>query len=371
MVRLKKLCRALGPPFVAGMTWACTPEPQLYAAQGNQIIADAGWGETVDGVPVTADSVMLWLSSTKPIGAAAILQLRERGLVDLDDPVARHIPEFVQQGKCCVTIRHLLTHTGGFRYVDIGWPEATWEEIIARIGWARLERDWVPGERAGYHPFTSWYILGEIIRRVDSRPYQQYVREAIFEPLAMNDSWIGMPPEVFRAYGNRRGTLWHMDKSPPELHRYSSERGATECVPGGNGHGPMRELARFYHMLSRGGTFEGARILSSESVQLMTSRQRTEMFDETFRHKMDWGLGLIIDSKHYGVAGVPYGYGRYASPNTFGHGGAQSSVGFCDPDHGLVVAIVFNGLPGEAKHNARIRAVLTALYEDLRLAGDV
>jgi CubicO group peptidase (beta-lactamase class C family) len=118
-------------------------------------------------------------------------------------------------------------------------------------------------------------------------------------------------------------------------------------------------------MLAGGGAFEGVRILSSESVARMTSRRRVGLFDETFRHTMDWGLGLIIDSNRYGADTVPYGFGRYASERAFGHGGAQSSIGFCDPARELVVAIVFGGMPGEGKHNARMRAVLAALYEDL------
>ena len=64
---------------------------------------------------------------------------------------------------------------------------------------------------------------------------------------------------------------------------------------------------------------------------------------------MDWGLGTIIDSNRYGVDTVPYGYGKHSSPTTFGHGGSQSSVGFADPERKLVVAVVFNGMPGEAQ----------------------
>ena len=100
----------------------------------------------------------------------------------------------------------------------------------------------------------------------------------------------------------------------------------------------------------------------------MTSRQREGMFDNTFKRVIDWGLGLIIDSKRYGIENVPYGYGRYASDNTFGHGGSQSSVGFADPDRQLAVGCYFNGMPGEAAHQKRLRAVLDALYEDLGLA---
>jgi len=82
---------------------------------------------------------------------------------------------------------------------------------------------------------------------------------------------------------------------------------------------------------------------------------------------MDWGLGFILNSSLYGADTVPYSFGRHASPRTFGHGGAQSSVAFADPEHGLAVALLFNGMPGEARHHVRVREVLSALYEDLGL----
>ncbi len=93
---------------------------QLYVSRRGSPVAQLALGDSRPGVPMTTDSILLWLSSTKPIGAVAVLQLMERGLLKLDDPVARHIPEFAAHGKDTVTIRHLLTHTGGFRWVDIG-----------------------------------------------------------------------------------------------------------------------------------------------------------------------------------------------------------------------------------------------------------
>jgi CubicO group peptidase (beta-lactamase class C family) len=90
------------------------------------------------------------------------------------------------------------------------------------------------------------------------------------------------------------------------------------------------------------------------------------MYDHTFRQKIDWGLGVILNSSHYGP-GIPYQFGAYASAETFGHGGSQSSTGFCDPARGLVVGMVFNGCPGEAAHDRRLRGALRALYEDLGL----
>ena len=93
------------------------------------------------------------------------------------------------------------------------------------------------------------------------------------------------------------------------------------------------------------------------------------MFDETFRHKVDWGLGFILDSNRYGAATLPYGFGLHASADTFGHGGQQSSADFADPGHGLAVAVIANGTPGEPRHNKRARELHTTIYEDLGLTS--
>jgi CubicO group peptidase (beta-lactamase class C family) len=341
---------------------------QWYVSQQGRTVCDAAVGEARPGVAMRPDTVMLWLSSSKPIAAAAIMQLHEAGRLGLDDPVATHLPEFAANGKEAVTVWHLLTHTGGFRFLDLGGPETPWEEILRRIGIAPLERNWTPGRRAGYHPYTSWYVLGELVARLSGLPFSVYVRERIFLPLGMNDCWIGMPPGVRDAYGDRLGVLANTEKPGAAPHVWSSPSGVTACAPGGNGHGPMRQLAQFYEMLLGGGTRDGVRILSAESVQAMTSRERVGLFDETFKHDLDWGLGLIPNNNRYGVETVPYGYGRHATDAAVGHSGSQSSVAFCDPQHGLAVALVLNGTCGERRHQPRMRAVVEAIYEDLELA---
>jgi CubicO group peptidase (beta-lactamase class C family) len=83
---------------------------------------------------------------------------------------------------------------------------------------------------------------------------------------------------------------------------------------------------------------------------------------------IDFGLGFIVNSNRYGVETVPYGYGRSAADQAFGHSGAQSSCAFGDPTHKLVVAWSCNGLPGERLHQRRAREINSAIYEDLGLA---
>jgi CubicO group peptidase (beta-lactamase class C family) len=357
---------------------------QLYVSRHGEVIADASAGYRVPGQPMRRDDLTLWLSSTKPVAAIAIAQLWERGRLELDDPIANHIPEFAVHGKGGITLRHLLTHTAGIRLLNVGWPQDRWEAIIARIAAMRPEPRWVPGRKAGYHHASSWFLLGEVVRRLDGRPFARYVREEVFEPLGMLDSWVGMPVESYREY-REQGRLCPIYNTEalaggaPQPQGWDSEAWCTGCHPGGNGYGPISQLGRFYDMLlARGGlgsaragadTPAARRILSPQAVEALTARHRAGLLDHTFQHILDWGLGFIVDSRRYGAATVPYGYGNHASPRTFGHSGYRSSTAFADPEQGLAVALAFNGTPTHDAHERRIRAVLDALYEDLGLAA--
>jgi CubicO group peptidase (beta-lactamase class C family) len=342
---------------------------QLCVRLAGETVADGAVGENRPGEPLTPTHQMTWLSATKPVTAACVLQLWERGRLELDDPVALHIPEFGAQGKEGITLRHLLTHTGGIRRLDLGWPEKPRAEIIALLCAMRPEPRWVPGEKAGYHAVSSWFILGELVQRLGGRPFADYVRQEIFEPLGMESCWIGMPVERYRAYqdANLLGAMFNTEGPELKAHGWDTELHFTQAQPGGNGNGPMRELARFYAALLGHGELDGARILSPQTVEAMTARHRAGLFDQTFKHILDWGLGVIVNSNQYGAETVPYGYGHHASYRTFGHAGYRSSVGFADPERRLAVALLCNGTPGNEAHERRNRAILDAVYEDLGL----
>jgi CubicO group peptidase (beta-lactamase class C family) len=140
--------------------------------------------------------------------------------------------------------------------------------------------------------------------------------------------------------------------------------------PGANLRGPIRDLGRFYEMLLAGGELGGVRLLKPETIARFTGRQRVGMRDDTFQRVLDWGLGFVPDNNCYGSEAASYGYGLHCSPRTYGHGGSQSSVGCADPEHGIVVALFFNGRPGEKKHHRRIQDVLSAIYSDLGVERD-
>jgi CubicO group peptidase (beta-lactamase class C family) len=342
---------------------------QLLVARRGSVVADAAFGDAQPDEAMTRAHRMLWLSATKPVVAIAVARLWERGELALDQPVAKTIPEFASGGKQTITIRHLLTHSSGIRMFDTGWPQASWDEVIAKICARPIEPRWIPGRKAGYHLTSSWFILAELVRRIDGRPIESYLAEELFTPLEMVHCSLGVAaleiervrPEVAPMYVRVGEALGKSD--------LTSDAKLLSPLPGGNGVGPLRELARVYEMLAAGGELAGRRLLSPQTVEAMTARHRVGLVDQTFKTKLDWGLGLIVDSKHYGDPKAPYGYGPYAGPRTYGHSGARSSVAFCDPDAGLVVALAVNGLPDEATHRARFERLTAAIYQDLGLTN--
>ena len=347
---------------------------QLYVSLHGKTLVDAALGEARPGIEMRPDTLTPWLSSGKPITAVAIAQQVERGSLAWDTPVASVVPEFAEGGKQGITLRHLLTHTAGFRGADKLPPDLTWDETIAHICQTPLEDGWIPGAKAGYQMFSSWYVLGEMVQRATGKPFAEYVRQNIFKPLGMMDSWIGMPADRLPDFTGRIGFLHVSERGSPlrPLAGWDTEKSCLPCRPGSNARGPVRELARFYEALLKmredvTPVSASIPVLQSETVRLLTTRHRAGLFDETFRHTLDWGLGFLINSHHHGAATAPYGYGPHASPDTFGHSGSQSSCAFADPQHGLVVAWHCNGQPGEPRHQKRAREINTLIYEELGL----
>lgn len=345
---------------------------QLEVVHRGERVATVALGLAAPAREMTADVLLPWFSCTKVVTAVAVMQQWERGRFDLDDPVARYVPEFAAGGKGAVTIRHVLTHTGGFRSVQASIWRQDWEEAVALVAAAPLEEGWEPGERAGYHDVTGFMVLGEIVRRSDphGRSFEAYVSEEIFEPLDMADSWMSLPPERLAAYGDRVGVMFDTSKKadPKVAAGFDDGRAFRRAQPSGSGVGPMRDLVQVPRMLLGRGSLEGARLLSPQTVDAMLARHRTGLTDETFGMVVDWGLGVSVNSFHYRSRPTSYGFGRHASRRAAGHGGRQSSAVFCDPIHDLAVAVCCNGMPGEPGHHRRMQPVLTAVYEDLGLA---
>jgi CubicO group peptidase (beta-lactamase class C family) len=349
----------------AGMERGLHLGVQLYVSLNRHVVVDSGIGFDEPNRELTNDFIMLWLSAGKPLTAVMILQLVDEGKIGLDTVVGEVIPEFAINGKRSISIKHLLTHTGGFRNVDMGWPDASHEETLQRICSASLEDGWVVGDSAGYHLASSWFILGEILQRIDQKPFAQCLQERICSPLNMASTSNGISSSEFAEIEHRIGKMYQIEKGELSLHDWHDKRACEKSSPGAACRGPIRELGWFYESFLPDEN-SSARLLSPATNAEFTQRARVGTFDQTLRHKVDFGLGVIVNSNRYGVDTVPYGYGEASSESTFGHGGSQSSLGFCDPERGLVVAYVANTRVGEGRHQRRNREIVNAIYSDMR-----
>lgn len=367
---MSKLPRTLAA-LQEGIATRLHPGAQFYISLNGEVIADDALGEARPGTAMTAESLTLWMSAGKPVTALAILQLVDRGLITLDTRIADLISEFGVNGKEAITLRHILLHTAGFRGPLNNFTPGTWDEIMARVCALKQEPGWVPGERAGYHIGSSWFVLGELVRRLDGRAIDAYAREEIFAPLDERHASIGVPADVFDEGQDDLALMYVTENEPTSDWPGNSREANVLPRPGANGRGPIRALGKMYATLLESTASPAAPsyagLLSAETARLMCTRQRAGMLDQTFKQTLDWGLGVMIDSKQY-VGEHAYGFGPHASPDTFGHSGNQSSCAFADPNFGLVVAWTCNGMPGEAKHQARASAINRAIYEDLTLA---
>jgi CubicO group peptidase (beta-lactamase class C family) len=328
---------------------------QIVVVHRGQTVLNESVGDVAPGQTMSRDNHLLWMSAGKPLATIAMLQLIERDLISLDTRVADIIPAFGANGKDAITLRHILLHTAGFRGPLNNFTPGTWDEIIARVCALRQEPSWIPGQKAGYHIGSSWFILGELVRLLDGRDYSAYVREEIFNRLSVPGS-VGTDatdlPKMFVT-----------EKSPPTDHWPGNAPGIHHVArPGANARGPIASLAAVYDSL-----LHDDRLLTAPSRLLMRSRLREGMFDETFKKTLDWGLGVMLDSKRY-AGPHPYGYGRHASDQSFGHSGNQCSCAFADPAHDLVIAWCCNGLPGEETHQQRAAQINEAVYEWLGIA---
>ncbi|MDZ7633565.1 MAG: serine hydrolase domain-containing protein [Bacteroidales bacterium] len=173
-----------------------------------------GYSNLTDGTPVTPSTAFRAASMTKSFTAMAVMKLRDEGKLDLDDPVYRYLPElknlqYLSADAPVLTIRHLLTHTGGFPQDD-PWAdrqlETTEDELSAMIG-EGLSMSNVPGVTYEYSNL-GYTLLGAVIRAVTGESYQSYISSAIFMPLGM------------------KSTVWEYDDLPAGLmaqgYRYRS-----------------------------------------------------------------------------------------------------------------------------------------------------
>jgi CubicO group peptidase (beta-lactamase class C family) len=302
----------------------------------------SGYADTQSGELVGAETLFPLFSGTRPFGAVALWQLIERGRLGFDEPVATYWPNFGQQGKHDVLIRHILSHRGGFPTTPAALPReqwGNWEAAIAAVAAMPLEHE--PGTVSAYHFLTQHWVCGELIRRLDGRDYANYLREEITDPLGLHDTYFALPADLEQRLVKLHATdgtdewgrdaLRTMHDSP--LHR--------TVIPGASGVSTARDMARFYAAIAAGGTIDGARILRPETVDRMLAIEVDGDTDATFdvpvRRGLGFELGGVADPRRHWP-------GSTSTSRTFWHGGFGSSICWGDADTGLTMAFLTNGV---------------------------
>ncbi len=204
-------------------------------------------------------------SLTKPIATAtAVLQLAERGELQLDAPVARYWPEFAAHGKGSIRIRQLLTHTSGLRAgLDLRQP---WKGTSAALKLLAAEKPQAPPDGEVLYSDLNFMALGELVRRVSGQSLADYCREHIFKPLDMPDTGY-LPAAALRSRIAPTGFL-HGQLRRGEVHDPMAWR-----MGGVAGHAGVfstaDDLGRFAQVILDGGKFAGKSLLSAESLALI------------------------------------------------------------------------------------------------------
>ncbi|WP_101295229.1 serine hydrolase domain-containing protein [Halegenticoccus soli] len=343
---------------------------QLAVYREGDLVLDLAGGVTgPDGEPTTPDRKHVLFSCTKPYAGACVHLLAEEGALDYDDAVREHWPAFAEPGtaKADVTVRHVLSHQGGFPHGPFDEEPARWIDWDAAVAaMEEIELSFEPGETAAYHALNYGFVVGELVRRASGTPIDEFARERVFEPLGMDDTHVGIPEDEpdgvatlvgFEAFDRCRepdvglGTVDN-DAAAALFNQESFHRAV---IPAASGTGTARDMARFYACLAAGGELDGTRLLDSETVERATAVQAQVERDGTLGVPRRYAMG-------FERAGTPWDkYGTLSPDAVFGHGGLGSIVGWADPEADLAMAYVTNGIRDEYEHATRVNAMADAV----------
>jgi CubicO group peptidase (beta-lactamase class C family) len=316
--------------------------------------------------PIQRETIFRIASMTKPITAAAAMILVEETKLRLDEPVDRWLPELADRkvlrgidsplddtvpAKRPITLRDLLTFRLGLGAV-MAFPDVypiqkamaeagiapgprplsfSADEFMARVGGLPLVHQ--PGEQWMYH--TGSDILGVLIARAAGMSLGGFLKERIFEPLAMKDTGFSVP----EAKLDRLASCYHANPATGRLAVYDEARGGSWACPpvfesgGGGLVSTADDYLAFGRMLLRYGRHDADRMLSRPAVELMTADQLTSEqkasspFVPGFWDTRGWGFGLSVITRRGGVG---------LSPGSFGWDGGFSTSGYCDPHEDMV-----------------------------------
>jgi CubicO group peptidase (beta-lactamase class C family) len=328
------------PPAVAAITDRLrkyVDAKEIAGAVGLVVTSDGGvhisatGSDSLDPPKAMRTDSIFWIASmSKPVLATLLLMLQDEGLLSVDDPVEKHLPEFKElktaDGKPArVTIRHLLTHTSGMG--EITAAQARDSKTLADVIPRYVARP------VAFTPGSNWVYCqsgintgGRIAEVVTREPLDKLLQRRLFGPLGMKDTTFYLTeeqlPRLARSYRRTdKGELEATDiaflggKYPTSRDRFPA--------PNGGLFSTAPDYARFCQMVLRGGELEGKRYLKPETVKLMTTIETADL-KTGFTPGNGWGLGWCVVREPQGVTAM-------LSPGTFGHGGAYGTQAWIDP----------------------------------------
>jgi CubicO group peptidase (beta-lactamase class C family)/glyoxylase-like metal-dependent hydrolase (beta-lactamase superfamily II) len=319
-----QLQKSIAAKEIAGaVTLVATPDRILHLdATGNTSLNPAE--------PMRPDAIFWIASMSKPILGTLILMLQDEGLLSVDDPVEKYLPEFknfktVDGNPAKLTIRHLLTHTSGM-------GEISAEQASA----CKILKDVIPlyiAKPAAFAPGSKWVYCqsgintaGRIAEVVTGESLDKLLKRRLFDPLGMHDTAFYLTeeqlPRLAKSYRRtNEGGLEVTDvrflngKSPTSRDRFPA--------PNGGLFSTASDYARFCQMILREGELDGKRYLKPETVKQMATIQTGEL-KTGFTPGNGWGLGWCVIREPQGIT-APLAAG------SFGHGGAYGTQAWIDP----------------------------------------
>lgn len=362
-----------------------------------ELVADLACGtRDRQGRPFEPETLALSMSTGKGVLATLLHQMVDRGLVELDVPVARYWPEFGKNGKGIITIRQAASHRAGLysiaRVIDSAEEMFDWDHMV------RLIEDMWPVHKPdtdfGYHAWTGGWIIGEVLQRVTGHRFPDLVKRYLADPLGLDGLYMGLPaselprvaeflvPRIPRKFlrGRPKGirarvrrtaastARWHSGLGhaidamiPPRLGEVLGDpRWLTSVIPSGNGVFNARSLARLYGALSLGGAIDGVRLLSASTLAEATEDQNPKIgrvipfplrFKVGYMRPVSLGLRIPVGEQRVDLG--------FPNPHAFGHFGFGGSGAWADPERQLGVAIVTNCFGGRIPGDLRPVAVAT------------
>jgi CubicO group peptidase (beta-lactamase class C family) len=318
----------------------------LVARHDRIVSLDAvGYADLATKKPMRPDS-MFWIASmTKPITATAVMMLQDEGKLNVEDPVEKYLPEFKNQWLIAedhtnelklvrsprpIKLRDLLTHTSGVSGPNAPRYDSTLAEMV--MAYSQTPLQFPPGSKWKYST-PGMNTLGRIVEVASGESYAVFLQKRIFDPLKMKDTTFWPTPrQAKRLAKSYKHTNNGLEEIPIAAIKGDLSDHRRMPIPAGGLFSTASDIARFYQMMLSGGALDGKRILSAESLALMT-RIQTGDLKTGFSPGMSWGLGVGVVKEPTGVTGT-------LSPGTFGHGGAYATQSWADPKKDLIMILM-------------------------------